>query len=85
MLWTRRGKAEDGDVKETHTSDLACCADSPFTPDSTDILAGSGGGVCEMHVFCEVDCEACPKSRIIEVSLRFLGVWKFKLRPQLIR
>jgi len=63
-------------VREKHTSDLACCAVSPFAPDSTDILAGPGGGDCKMHMFGEVDCEACQKSRIITVSLRFFGLWK---------
>jgi hypothetical protein len=31
-------------AREKPTSDLACCAVSPFAPDTTDMLARSDGG-----------------------------------------
>jgi hypothetical protein len=48
-------KERDGVGNEKPTSDLACCAVSPFAPDTTDMLAGPGDGTCKTHVFREVD------------------------------
>jgi hypothetical protein len=49
--WMQCGKGGSRDAQEKLTSDLACCAVSPFAPETTDILAGPGGGSCKMHAF----------------------------------
>ena len=84
-LWKGRQEQCRRVAKEKPTSDLACCAVSPFAPDTTDMLARSDGGAWEMHAFWEVDVKLAKNRGSLRLASRFLGFWKFKFRPQLIR
>jgi hypothetical protein len=47
--------------KERPTSDLACCAVSPFAPDTTDILHAADCGVGK-------PCVLRSQSKLVEIS-----------------